>query len=84
MGRRLVACINVIPRVTSLSFWPPQTGKIEQASEVVLICKTTAAKWKQIEAAVRKLHSYDNPFIAAIPLSQISKQYADWLSGEIK
>lgn len=83
MRKRLVACTNVFTQMHSQSFWPPKSGKIENAQEVVLIAKTLQAKWNQVEKEVLAIHSYDTPCILAIPVTNVTKKYYAWLLGEL-
>ncbi len=83
LKKRLVACINIINGVHSAYFWPPKKGRVEEANEAILLCKTINAKWKALEREVLKLHSYTAPDIMAIPITHVTKKYADWLVGEL-
>lgn len=82
--KRLCTCINIFPNMKSFSFWPPKTGKIEEADESVLLIKTEEEKYKEIEEEIVKIHSYDLPAIFSIKVDSIYKKYEDWLKGEIK
>ena len=84
LKKRLVACVNIVDNMHSMYLWPPKKGTIEEADEVILLCKTLESKWKALEREVLRLHSYSNPEIAAIPLTHVTKRYADWLAGELK
>lgn len=84
LEKKLVACAKVLPPVHSLYLWPLESGKIEEADEVMLICKTLESKWATIEQEVLALHSYQNPEIYALPASHVSQKYLDWLKSELK
>ena len=81
MNRKVVACANILPQMESIYRWE---GKLEQASECVLILKTEEAKVDAVIEAVVELHSYDVPCAFSIPIEAGSKAYLDWLSGELK
>lgn len=83
LKKHLVACVNTIDTMHSMYFWPPKKGRIEEASEALLLCKTLESKWKAVEREVRKLHSYTTPAILAIPVKYITKKYHSWLLGEL-
>ena len=53
--RLLAACVNVVPRVTSIYRWQ---GQIEEAEEWLLIVKTTRSAFDQVRDAIVSLHSY--------------------------
>lgn len=84
MKNRLCACINIIPNIQSVSFWPPKENKMEHSKEVVLIAKTIESKYQALEQETVKVHSYDNPCIIAIPTAHVSKKYYNWLLEEVK
>ena len=78
---RLVACVNIIKGVNSFFWWQ---GKTEAASEVMLLAKTTRAKFKQIIACVTEVHPYDTPEIIAVPIIDGNKPYLDWIDDSLK
>lgn len=84
LSKKLVACAKVTSDVHSMYLWPPKTGKIEEADEVILICETLEEKWGAIEKEVIKRSSYDTPSIIALPAFRVSQKYLDWLSEEIR
>jgi periplasmic divalent cation tolerance protein len=83
MDKRLAACVNIIPEMQSLVFWPPKVNIIEEGKEVVLIVKTLESKYQELEVEVQKVHSDEVPCIIAIPTARVSKKYYDWLVGEL-
>jgi periplasmic divalent cation tolerance protein len=78
--RRLAACVNVIPSVSSTYRW---AGKIERDSEVLLIIKTAATEIAAIEAAVRAISGYDLPELVAIEISGGSSDYLAWVAASV-
>ncbi len=84
LKKRLVGCTNVIPNMKSAYLWPPGKNYIEEADEVILLCKTAEKHYNAIEKEVLKLHTYSNPAIFALPIVHMSKKYADWLESEIR
>jgi periplasmic divalent cation tolerance protein len=76
---RLAACANVIDGMSSIYWWQ---GKVEEASEAVLILKTTVARAEELIARVKTLHSYECPAIVALPIARGSAEYLDWIGGE--
>jgi periplasmic divalent cation tolerance protein len=74
---RLAACVNVLAApVHSVYRWK---RKVEQASEVLLLMKTSRKKLNALRAAVEHLHSYDVPEFIAFPISAGSPAYLHWL-----
>ncbi len=74
--RRLAACGSIGAPVRSLYRWK---GGLEEADEVPLTLKTVAARFAELEAAVRELHSYEVPEIIALPIAAASAPYLAWL-----
>ena len=76
VGAHLAACVQILPEMESVYRWE---GKIERQSEVLLLAKTTRAKFDELEREVCALHSYDTPEIIAVPVITGSAPYLDWL-----
>lgn len=76
---RLAACANVIDGMSSTYWWQ---GKLEEASEAVLILKTTTRRLDELTARVKALHSYDCPAIVAWPIDKGNAGYLDWIGEE--
>jgi periplasmic divalent cation tolerance protein len=75
------ACVNILPGVTSVYRWK---GKVETAGEVLLVAKTTSARFKGLAARVRQRHSYEVPEIIAVPVAAGHKAYLDWVEASVK
>jgi len=78
VGAKLAACVQILPEMESVYWWKE---KIERSPEVLLLAKTTEGKFAEIELAVRALHSYDTPEIIALPVTNISAPYLEWLTS---
>src|ERR1700756_1618828 len=78
--RRLAACVNVIPNLTSIYRWQ---GAIEEASEILLLIKTTDEMVRPLETALRELHSYDVPEFLVFDVDSGSQSYLDWLLSSV-
>lgn len=81
LDNHLAACVNIIKGVDSFFRWQ---GKTEAASEIMLLAKTTRAKFKKIIACVTEVHSYDTPEIIAVPIIDGNKSYLDWIDDSLK
>jgi periplasmic divalent cation tolerance protein len=75
----VAACVNVLGECASVYRWQ---GKIEHASEVPLLIKTSRAAYPQLESALRKLHPYELPEIIALPISAGLPEYLNWVAQE--
>jgi periplasmic divalent cation tolerance protein len=79
--RRLAACVNLVPNLTSIYRW---RGAVEEAEEVLLVIKTTEAQLAALEAAVRELHSYEVPEFLALRVEAASQPYLEWLLDSVE
>jgi len=75
------ACVNVLAECNSVYRWE---GKVEHATEVPLLIKTTVEAYPRLEAELRKLHPYDTPEIIAIPISAGLPSYLEWVKTETR
>ena len=78
VGARLAACVQILPEMESVYWWK---GAIQREPEYLLLAKTTAARFASLEREVRALHSYETPEIIALPITDISTPYLEWLAG---
>jgi periplasmic divalent cation tolerance protein len=76
VGDCLAACVNVIGPIRSIYRWQ---GEICRDDEHLLIVKTTRARYADLEARVREIHSYEIPEVIALPIERGSQAYLDWL-----
>ena len=79
--KRLAACVQILPEIESVYRWQ---GRIERQREVLLLAKTTRAKFEDLEREVRAAHSYETPEIVAVPLAAGSIPYLQWLNDSLK
>lgn len=77
--QRVAACVNVLAPCRSVYRWQ---GVTEEAREVPLLIKTTAARYAALEAAIRTGHPYELPEIVAVPVSMGLAAYLDWVAAE--
>lgn len=77
----LAACVNLVPGVTSTYRWQ---GKVEKASECVLIIKTTSTRFEAVKNRLQALHTYDLPEIIALPITAGSDEYLKWITENTK
>ncbi len=79
--RQLAACVNIVHQVESVYRWE---GELEQASEFLLIVKTTAAAFAGVREAIREMHSYDVPECVCLIVEDGSAEYLAWLGESVK
>lgn len=81
VAAKYAACVSIIPGIESIYRWE---GKLEQATEHLLIIKTTQDIYNKAEKLIKKYHPYSCPEIIAIPIEQGSKEYLTWLGEELE
>ena len=79
---RLAACVNILEiPVQSIYRWK---GAVESAREALLVIKTSARRFRALEAAVRRLHSYDTPEIISLPIAEGSPRDLAWIAESVR
>ena len=73
---RLAACVQVIGPITSTYWWE---GQVDEAEEWLCLAKTRSDRFVDVEQCIRAHHTYDVPEIIALPVSDISAPYLQWL-----
>ena len=81
LKERLAACVNSIPKVASQYWWK---GKIESASETLLIVKTTRQAVAKLTRRVKELHSYSIPEIISCPIMEGNNDYLKWIKDSVR
>ena len=79
--QRKAACVNIVPRVSSLFWWQ---DNIDTAQESMLIVKTKASLLSEIIILVKEIHSYDVPEIIALPIVGGNQDYLAWIDEEVE
>jgi periplasmic divalent cation tolerance protein len=79
--RRLAACVNVVPGVSSTYRWE---GAVHTDSEWLLIVKTRRDRFDEIRAAIRELHSYELPEIVMLDITAGDPGYLAWIDDSLK
>jgi periplasmic divalent cation tolerance protein len=74
--RELAACVNILGPMTSVYRWK---GKVESATEFLLLIKTTEDAFEPVRRAVRELHSYELPEFVELGISRGEGKYLAWL-----
>ena len=80
VGEKLIACGTILPGARSIYEWE---GKMEDASEVLVLFKTAGPAYAKLEKRLLKLHPYDMPEIVALEAGAASKAYAAWVASAV-
>jgi periplasmic divalent cation tolerance protein len=76
----LAACVQIVSGVESVYRWE---GRVARDAEWLLLCKTTAGRYADVERAILERHSYATPEVVAIRIEGGSGAYLDWLRRSV-
>ena len=77
---RLAACVNILAGARSFYRWKDE---IQNSEEVVLIIKSRRDTFDKLREAIAHLHSYEIPEVIALPITDGSEAYLNWLDREM-
>ena len=77
--RRLSACVNIIPNITSIYRW---NGKIEEDQEFIVWIKTQEVLIEQVRKKLMQVHPYEIPAFAVYKIQEGSEDYLRWIKTE--
>ena len=78
--RQLAACVSLVPGVESVYRWQ---GRVESASEVLAVFKTTREAWPCLREALAEEHPYAVPEMVALDAAGVAGAYARWLVSSV-
>jgi periplasmic divalent cation tolerance protein len=78
--KRLAACVNVIPKVSSVYRWKDE---LQTDEEFLLIIKTRRARFDELRKCIETLHSYEIPEVIATPIVDGSANYLNWIEQSV-
>jgi periplasmic divalent cation tolerance protein len=73
---KLAACVNINSGIRSCYVWE---GRRTWSNEVLLLMKTTRARFDALRDRILALHSYTTPEIVAVPIVAGLSSYLDWI-----
>jgi periplasmic divalent cation tolerance protein len=79
VSERLAACVNALPGITSTYRWE---GRIETATEQLLLIKCSVARLPALQARIESLHPYELPEIVAVEVASGLPRYLAWALRE--
>ncbi len=82
----LAACVNILPGVTSVFRWEPDSGDparagVQAEGEVLLLIKTTAAAYDALEQLLQREHTYELPEVVALPMTRGLPGFLRWIGA---
>ncbi len=81
VSAQLAACVQILPEIGSVYRWQ---GEVKREKEILLLAKTVASRFDELESRVRAMHSYETPEIIAVPVTDSSAPYLGWLLAELR
>jgi periplasmic divalent cation tolerance protein len=79
--RQLAACVNIVPQIESVYRW---RGKVDSATEWLLIIKTTVGAFVPLREALNELHSYELPECIEVAIEDGSAAYLQWIGESVR
>jgi periplasmic divalent cation tolerance protein len=76
VSQKLAACVNILPNIKSFYWWK---NKLCKDDELFLIAKIKNSNFKELEKAVKEIHSYDVPEVILLPIEEGSNTYLQWI-----
>lgn len=74
---RLAACVNILPRMTSLYMWD---GKLEEGDETVMLVKTTQGRRARALEEIKRLHPFTTPARLVLPVAGGGEDFLAWIA----
>ena len=81
VDKRLAACVNILSPCRSVYRWK---NAVQHDEEHPLLIKTTAARYADLERAIRAGHPYELPEIIAMPVERGLAAYLGWVEEETR
>jgi periplasmic divalent cation tolerance protein len=78
--RRLAACVNILPPVTSVYRWQ---GEVTREAEHLLLMKTARDRFEALRARLVEIHPYETPEVVALPVAAGHLPYLQWLADSL-
>jgi periplasmic divalent cation tolerance protein len=78
--RRLAACVNLLPPVTSVYRWQ---GEVTREQEHVLLMKTHEDRFEALRARLVEIHPYETPEVIALPVVAGHAAYLRWIDESL-
>ena len=79
--RQLAACVNIVPQIESVYRWQ---GKVETATEWLLVIKTTERAFDRLREALIEIHPYELPECIGIAIEDGSAPYLEWIGQSVR
>ena len=78
--KKLVTCVNIIPKIKSVYWWEK---KVCKSNELLLVMKSIKSNFNKIVKEVEKIHPYEVPEIVCVDITA-KKNYLKWIEEYAK
>ena len=78
--RRLAACVNFLPPMTSVYRWH---GDVTREEERMVLFKTRSERFAALRDLLLEIHPYEVPEVIALPIETGSDGYLKWLDDSL-
>lgn len=78
--RRLAACVNLLPAITSVYRWQ---GKMQENNETLLLIKSHQQMFHTIQDRINEIHPYETPEVISIKICNGLPAYLAWLEDSL-
>lgn len=76
LAEKLVACINIFPKIQSFYAWE---GELCESEEFLFLCKTKESCLDKAMALITSLHPYECPALIALAIEKGSPSFLNWI-----
>lgn len=80
-SKKLVACAQIHGPLTSYYRWE---GKMDSETEYTLALKTLSSRASEVIQLISQEHPYDLPEILEKKFDTVTKEYLEWIAGEVE
>ena len=78
---KLAACVQILPPMRSVYYW---NNAVQIDSEHLLLIKTLAEKFDELQSFIQSNHSYETPEIIALKTNLVAENYFEWMKNYLK